>query len=99
MLRDIPEPGDVGGFEGDGGVEATGGDDGLILLAKQRGQPTASLRPRALRIVRRETPVSIAAVGIPGLLLEIFRWFCLFSDVVRFLDRSCRSPALGLSRA
>jgi len=38
MPRNVPEPGDSGGFERDGGVEATGDgamDDGLLLLVEQ----------------------------------------------------------------
>jgi len=41
MLRDIPEPGDAGWFQRDGGVEATGDgavDDGLLLLLQQLDQ-------------------------------------------------------------
>ncbi|MDP2869326.1 MAG: hypothetical protein Q8O08_10900, partial [Methyloversatilis sp.] len=37
VLRNIAEPGDAGGFEGDGGVEAAGDgavDDGLLLFVK-----------------------------------------------------------------
>ena len=41
MLRDVAEPGDAGGLEGDVGVEAAGDgavDDGLLLLVQQPNQ-------------------------------------------------------------
>ena len=41
MLRNIAEPGDAGGLEGDVGVEAAGDgavDDGLLLLVQQPDQ-------------------------------------------------------------
>ena len=39
MLWNVAEPGDAGGFEGNGGFEATGDgavNDGLLLLIEQR---------------------------------------------------------------
>jgi hypothetical protein len=52
MLRNVAEPGDAGGFEGDGGVEAAGDgavDDGLLLLVEQRDhlplRPDRPLQP------------------------------------------------------
>src|SRR5947207_9042099 len=52
MPRNIAEPGDAGGFEGDGGVEAAGDgavDDGLLLLVEQRDhlpfRPDRPLQP------------------------------------------------------
>ena len=41
MLRNVAEPGDAGGLEGDVGVEAAGDgavDDGLLLLVQQPNQ-------------------------------------------------------------
>ena len=52
MLRDVAEPGDSGGLEGDGGVQTAGNcavDYGLFLLAEQRDhlflRPDRSLEP------------------------------------------------------
>jgi len=52
MVRNVAEPRDAGGFEGDRGVEAAGDgavDDGLLLLVEQRDhlplRPDRPLQP------------------------------------------------------
>ena len=49
MLRNVAEPGDAGGLEGYGGVEAASDgamDDGLLLLVEQRDRlPLCPDRP------------------------------------------------------
>src|ERR1035437_5571346 len=59
MPWDVAEPGDAGGFEGDGGVEATGDgpvDDGLLLLVEQRDDlplgPDRTIQP-PIRVVQK----------------------------------------------
>src|SRR5947207_10065238 len=69
MLWDVAEPGDAGGFEGGGGVEAASDgavDDGLFLLVEQRDH--LPLRPdRPL-----QPPVRVADEAHDGFLL--FGW-------------------------
>src|ERR1017187_2223219 len=59
MLRDVAEPGDAGGFEGDVGIQAARDgavDDGLLLLVEQRHQlllrPNRPLNP-PVRVVEK----------------------------------------------
>ena len=66
MLRNVAEPVDAGGLEGDVGVKAAGDgvvDDGLLLLLQQGDELALSVD------VEADAPVGVVQVADDGVLL------------------------------